>query len=189
MRKPFQEYPFKLDPRADYKEEYLYNKAKQNCESTTTWLYLGADTAIPTYAKIGITMGDLTSRSYSTARPTYYVFCGFKCRADLNALELAEIESCALRYLDDQFKNHDGTTKRVNHAESGRLSECFYDVDFDSFFVTLHDYLYGRYRRDFQVAGFYNYLDVCEGNFLLCEFNTKLVTLNEQNKYIRKVLR
>lgn len=189
MRKPFQQYPFKLDPRADYKEEYLYNKAKQNCESTTNWLYLGADTAIPTYAKIGITKGDLSTRSSSTARPTYYIFCGFKCEANLSAQQLIEIETSALHYLDSHFTNHDGHTKRVAHAESGRLSECFYNVNFDLFFVTLHDYLYDRHRRDFHVTGFYNNSDVCEGDFLLCEFNAKLVTLNEQNKYIRKVLR
>lgn len=187
MKRTKLEYDLELDPNACYKMEFIHNESKENFESTEKWLYLGADLRNSKYAKVGLTMGDLTSRSYSSTNPYYYIFCAFKCRHDIAKSKLKSIEESALRYLDSVFINPDGSTKRVPHAESGRMSECFYNIDFVDFLVALHDYLYENYRDYFLPCGFENEAGLDEGEFLDCEFN-KRISRNEINKYIRKTL-
>ncbi len=107
-----------------------------NFESPNKWLYVGADCRNLNFAKIGITMNDLRSRSYSSANPNYYLFCAFQCEQSTTKEQLERIEQCALIYLDDVFRYDNGLTKRACHFESGYLSECYYDVDFEDFFCT-----------------------------------------------------
>ncbi|MEQ9852085.1 hypothetical protein ABRP57_06620 [Pectobacterium aroidearum] len=188
MKKQKVKYDLKLDPNADYKAAWLHERNKRNFESLTKWLYLGADIKDDGFAKVGLTMKDLVSRSYSSANPNYYLFCAFKCRDDITTAEIQSIELGAVEYLDSMFSNKDGTSNRARHAESGRLSECFYNINFMDFFIGYHDYLYDEYRSDFIVSGFENDFGGDEGEFLDCEFNPRF-TLQEKNKFIRMILR
>lgn len=188
MKKQKQLYDRDLPADADYKMEWLYNRDKENFESTDKWIYLGADAQNPTFAKVGITMGDLASRSYSSANPNFYLFCAFQCVQSTTKSQLEEIERSAHCYLDRVFTKSDGSTKRVRHFESGRMSECYYDVDFNYFFQCLHDFLYENHSRFFSICGFYNDDDILEGDFLNCEFN-RHIPLEQSNRYIRMLLR
>ncbi|MGL4754486.1 MAG: hypothetical protein ACRCXB_19095 [Aeromonadaceae bacterium] len=132
-------------------------------------------------------MDDLASRSYSSANPNYYLFCAFKCRDDITKAEIENIERSAFEYLERVFANEDGTSNRACHAESGRLSECFYNINFTDFFISYHNYLYDKYRNEFIVCGFENELEEDEGEFLDCLFNPRF-TQQEKNKLIRMIL-
>ncbi|MEI7151706.1 hypothetical protein [Pectobacterium carotovorum] len=132
-------------------------------------------------------MDDLASRSYSSANPSYYLFCTFKCRDDIKKAEVENIERSAFEYLERVFANEDGTSNRTRHAESGRLSECFYNINFTDFFISYHDYLFDKCRNEFIVCGFENELGEDEGEFLDCEFNPRF-TQQEKNKFIRMIL-
>lgn len=187
MKKDKLVYDLELYPNACYKMEYIHNKAKENFESIEKWLYLGADIRDRGFAKVGLTMGDLTTRSSSSANPNYYLFCAFKCQSDISRAKLESIEKGALKYLDDIYTKHDGSSKRAVHAESGRLSECFYDIDFMTLFNDLHYYLYQNHCNDFILCGFESNSGFCEGEFLNCEFN-KLMSLDEINRHRRSIL-
>lgn len=187
MKRTKADYPLELDPHACYKTEHIHNKSKENFESTEKWLYLGADLKNNSFAKIGLTMADLTTRSSSSGNPNYYIFCAFKCENNITKLQLENIERSALKYLDSVFTNPDGSTKRALHAESGRISECFYDINFIRFFNIFHCYLYENHRTNFILVGFENDAGIIEGEFLDCEFN-KRISLDEINKNIRTIL-
>lgn len=118
---------------------------------------------------------------------SYYLFCAFKCRNDITKTEIENIERSAFEYLERVFTNEDGTSNRARHAESGRLSECFYNINFTDFFISYHDYLYDKYRNEFIVCVFENELGEDEGEFLDCEFNQRF-TQQEINKLIRMIL-
>ncbi|HCD4537500.1 TPA: hypothetical protein NBQ86_002512, partial [Enterobacter hormaechei] len=110
MKKQKVEYGLELDPNADYKMAWLHERNKKDFESLTKWLYLGADIKDSGFAKVGLTMDDLSSRSYSSANPNYYLFCAFKCRDDLTKTEVEKIERSTLEYLERVFANEDGTS-------------------------------------------------------------------------------
>ncbi|AFI89935.1 hypothetical protein EXT68_03790 [Pectobacterium parmentieri] len=188
MKKLKVAYSLPLDPNADYKMAWLHERDKRNFESLNKWLYLGADIKDDGFAKVGLTMDDLVSRSYSSANPNYYLFCAFKCRDNITKTEIKNIELGAVEYLELEFSNEDGTSNRARHAESGHLSECFYNINFTNFFISYHDYLYEKHHRDFLVTEFKNEFGDDEGNFLDCEFNPRF-TLQEKNKFIRMLLR
>ncbi|MFW5393975.1 hypothetical protein V1951_22175 [Yersinia sp. 2544 StPb PI] len=187
MRKPQRLYDLVLPADADYKMESIYERDKSNFESSDKWLYVGADARNPNYAKIGMTMGDLVSRSYSSANPGFYLFCAFQCEQSTTKSQLEEIERSALCYLDSVFKREDGTTKRVCHFESGRISECYYDIDFEYFFQLLHDYLYRNHARYFQINGLESNDRDIVGDFLDCEFNQHL-SREDINRYKEMIL-
>ncbi len=168
MKKPQQTYDLKI-PDDDYKIAAVMGRDKVNFESPNIWFYVGADCKNPGYAKVGITMGDLRSRSYSSANPNYYLFCAFQCMQDTTKSQLESIELNALTYLDGVFPNH-----RERHAESQRLSECYNDIDFEVFFPCLHDYLLDNHPHNFQTASFENAVGVEEGYALAWEFNHRL---------------
>lgn len=149
MRKPHQPYDLPI-PDDDYKAAYVMERDKLNFESTNIWVYLGADLNNPTFAKVGITMNDLRSRSSSTAHPSYYLFCAFQCDYDTTPEQLRQIERGALEYLDGVF----GPVKRVVHTESQRLSECYDGIHFEDFFFHLHDYLWEHHIRYFQTSSY-----------------------------------
>lgn len=187
MKRTARKYELELDPFACYKLESVYNESKENFESTRKWLYLGASARDKGFAKVGITMGDLTTRSSSSESPGYYLFCAFKCRNNITRSQLEEIEKSALNYLEEVFVDSDGLTMRALHHESGRSSECFYDVDFFSFFSELHYYLYENHCNYFLRCGFENEVGGDEGDFLDCEFNPGF-SRGEINKFIRMIL-
>lgn len=188
MKRTKREYDLELDPFACYKMEFVHNESKENFESTDKWLYLGANARDSEFAKVGITMGDLTTRSSSSESPGYYLFCAFKCRNSITRSQLEEIEKSALNYLESLFVYPDGSTKRALHHESERISECFYDVDFLDFFNELHYYLYQYHCNYFMLTVFENEARIDEGEFLDCEFNTRRMSLDEINKHIRSIL-
>lgn len=168
--------------------EYIHNQSKLNFESTTKWLYLGTNTRDSQFAKVGITMGDLTSRSSSSESPGYHLFCAFKCRDNISRSELERIEQSALNHLEKLFTYSDGSTKRASHHESERISECFYDVNFLDLFGELHYYLYENHCNYFIRSSFENNERGDEGDFLDCEFNRRNMSLSEVNRYIRMIL-
>lgn len=172
-----------LDPFACYKMEFLHNESKENFESTEKWLYLGANVRDIGFAKVGITMGDLTTRSSSSESPGYYLFCAFKCKYDITRPQLKSIEKNALIHLEGMFTYDDGSTKRASHYESEHLSECFFDVDFTDFLYELHYYLHENYRSYFVLCEFED-----EGKFIDCAFNEHHLSRNEINKNIRTIL-
>nr|WP_229915941.1 hypothetical protein [Rahnella sp. LAC-M12] len=147
----------------------VMERDKANFESPNIWFYVGADSRDPGFAKVGITMGDLRSRSYSSANPNYYLFCAFQCIQGTSKSQLESIELGALTHLDAVFPNH-----RTRHMESQRLSECYYNIDFEYFFSCLHDYLHDNHYSNFQTAGFVNELGDDDGYALAWEFNPLL---------------
>lgn len=187
MKRIARKYELELDPFACYKMESVYNESKENFESTKKWLYLGASARDSEFVKVGITMGDLTTRSSSSENPGYYLFCAFKCRSNISRSQLEEIEKSALSYLEKVFAYPDGLTKRAFHHDSRRSSECFYDVNFCDFFGELHYYLYENHCNYFMRHGFENELGGDEGDFLDCEFNGRL-SRDEINRWIRIIL-
>lgn len=186
MKRIKMEYDLELDPFACYKMEYLHDQAKENFESTEKWLYLGANTRDSGFAKVGMTMGDLTTRSSSSESPSYHLFCAFKCRHNIKESELKALEADTLRHLERIFIHSDGSSKRAMHSESGRLSECFYDVDFKEFLCELHLYIYENHRNFFTISGFENEYGADEGEFVDCEFNSRF-SRDEINNYIRMI--
>lgn len=62
MRKPQQ--TFDLEIPDDYKLASVLERDRADFESTNIWFYVGADYRDSRFAKVGITMGDLRSRSY-----------------------------------------------------------------------------------------------------------------------------
>lgn len=163
-----------IDATNDYKMQSILSENKKIFESTEKWLYLVADDANENYAKIGITMGDLQSRSYSSANPRYYIFCAFKCRYDIKKEQLERIESEVLKALDRRYTYDDGTTKRMLHFESKRPSECYNDIDFMDFFINLHDELYNHHSNYFLIGGLENGCGHDMGELLDCDFNSHI---------------
>ena len=150
----------------DYKMQSILMRDKDNFESIYQWLYLGADIQNPSFAKIGITTGDLTSRSSSSGNPNYYIFCACKCRHDISESKLKSIEQKVLIKFDKLYPN-----KRLRHAESRRMSECFNEIDFFNFFLDLHYELFHNYRSDFLDCIVEDNDGYELGQRLVCEFN------------------
>ncbi|WP_349855377.1 hypothetical protein [Pectobacterium aroidearum] len=185
MRKPYQSYDLEIPN--DFKMAAVMERDRLNFESPNIWFYVGADCRNLNFAKVGITMNDLKSRSYSSANPNYYLFCAFQCQQSTTKEQLKRIEHSALNYLDDVFRYDSGLTKRACHFESQYLSECYYDVDFEDFFVRLHDYLLDNHKRYFQTTSLDE--EGFEDSYALAwQFNPRL-SLNAKMSWIRKILR
>lgn len=174
-------------PERDYDLQCGEEEMRRDLESVEKWLYLGADCLDNSFAKVGMTMGDLTSRSYSSSRPSYFLFCAFKCRDKISFADIKRIEWGVLSIIDGKHRNSDGSSKRMRHFESGALSECFSPIDFDSFFKDVHDAIYDNFRNDFVVSGLVNEYDQDVGDFIDCIFNKKLG--RDHQKYKRMILR
>lgn len=171
---------------SDYKLEQLEWGTQRNFESIDKWLYLGVDNLDVNFAKIGITMGDLASRSYSSSRPSYYLFCAFKCKYNISQQDLKRIEEDVLSRIDYLYRNSNGSTKRMIHFESGALSECFYPVNFLDFYKDVHREIYEHHRSSFVICGLENEIGGDDGEFVDCIFNPKIRM--HQNSYIRMIL-
>lgn len=165
MRKPPQTYDLEI-PYDDYKMAAVMERDKENFESRNIWFYVGVDNNNPGFAKVGITMGDLSTRSYSTGNPGFYLFCAFQCNQGTTKSQLESIELGALAYLDSIFPNH-----RARHMESQRLSECYYHIDFESFFKCVHNYLLDNHRSNFLTAVYDNVVGFEGGHSLALIFN------------------
>ncbi len=189
MRKPFQRYDLPI-PDDDYKMKHVMERDKVNFESDRIWLYVGADYRNATYAKVGITMGDLRSRSYSSANPNYFLFCAFQCYPTTTKAELEGIETRVLACLDDVFTYDNGQTKRARHFESQRLSECYYDIHFEDFFACLHDYLWDRESRHFMTDEYVdsNDISVVYGGVISFLFNDRIPD-NVRRRFLRMIVR
>lgn len=91
MRKPYQSYDLEIPN--DFKTAAVMERDRINFESPNKWLYVGADCRNLNFAKIGITMNDLRSRSYSSANPNYYLFCAFQCQQSTTKEQLEVLNS------------------------------------------------------------------------------------------------
>lgn len=169
----------------DYKLEHVEQEAKRNFESTEKWLYLGADILDTNFAKIGMTMGDLASRSYASARPGYYLFCAFKFKHNISAQDVKRVENDVLRKIDCLHRNVDNSSKRVVHYESGQLSECFYPVNFFDFYKDVHFEIYNHHRDSFVICGYEDEFGMGVGEFVDCIFNARQ---NERHDEYRKMI-
>lgn len=171
-------------PDDDYKMQHVMTEAKKNFESIEKWLYVGANINNKRYAKLGITEGNLQSRSYATQEPGYYIFCAFKCNYNISKQDLEIIEHEILSYLDNVFVDGNGTSKRMRHFESNKLSECFHDVSFDDFLHCVHSTLYAKYLRHFPYGSVPDIYGNEVGDAIDCEFNNK-IPVETQMKYLR----
>lgn len=171
----------------DYKLEHTEQESKRNFESIDKWLYLGADAVDKNFAKIGMTMGNLASRSYSSSRPSYHLFCAFKFRYNISMQEVKRVEVDVLSRIDGLHRNEDGSSKRMIHYESGVPSECFYPVNFFDFYKDLHDEIYDHHRGSFVISGYENEYGVDDGEFVACIFNPR--QKKRHNEYIKIILR
>ncbi|AYV11532.1 MULTISPECIES: hypothetical protein [Shewanella] len=183
MKKPQQIYNLKI-PNDDYKIAAVMERDKANFESANIWLYVGTDGMKPEFAKVGITMGDLGSRSYCTGNPDYYLFCAFQCNIHTTKSKLESIEAGALNHLDSLFPKH-----RVPHRESGTLSECYRGIDFETFLISLNDYLLDKHHNDFQTVEYENAIGIVEGYALVCEFNNSILPRDEISRFQRLFIR
>ncbi|RXE52109.1 MULTISPECIES: hypothetical protein [Pseudomonas fluorescens group] len=174
-----------IDTFDDYKMEYVWERTKLDMESRDGWLYLGADASNPSFAKLGLTMGDLISRSYSSGNPNYYLFCAFKCRHDISLNELKIVENNILNRLEDLYRYSDGSTKRMRFYESRILSECFCDVNFIGFFQDLHYEIYENYRSYFVISGMDDGFGGTDGEFVDCLFSP---TLSDPHFYRKMII-
>lgn len=171
----------------DYKLEYVEQETKRNFESIDKWLYLGGDALDKSFAKIGMTMGNLASRSYGSSRPSYHLFCAFKFEYNISMQEVKRVERDVLSRIDGLHRNVDGSSKRMIHYESGLPSECFCPVDFFAFYKDLHDEIYDHHRDSFVISGYENEYGIDNGEFVDCIFNSH--HQKHHNEYIKMILR
>jgi len=170
-------------PDDDYKMQHVMTEHKKNYESLVKWLYVGANKNNKSYAKIGITNGNLQSRSYSTTDPDYYIFCAFKCNYNISKIDLESIESSVISYLDSIYADALGQSKRLQHAESNMLSECFHGIDFDDLLYQVHYALYTKHLRHFPLGSLTDNYGNHIGDIIDCEFN-KIIPLENKMKYM-----
>ena len=170
----------------DYKLEQQMHHIRQNFESTDKWLYLGADSLDSSFAKIGITMGDLRSRSYSSARPSYFLFCAFKFDIFITPQKMKKVEDEILSKFDQIFVDDEERSKRMVHFESGKISECYSNINFFDFYKVLHAEIYNEHRNSFVISGYEDELGNDEGEFVECIFNSRLP--NPHRSYIDMIL-
>ncbi|MGC3819338.1 hypothetical protein [Acinetobacter sp. G11] len=175
------------DDGRDYKMSEVLQDNRQSFASVKKWLYLGADDRDSNFAKVGITEGNLASRSYSSANPRYYLFCAFKFKYNISKEDMEFVENDILLKLDNRWCDRYGRSKRLRHYESNVLSECFEDVDFVDFYKDLHYLIYTYHRDKFEISGYQaNEFDESEVEFIYCIFNKKLP--KKENVYIEMIL-
>lgn len=157
----------------DLKLSHVLEVDQKNFESALKWIYIGADIRDAYYAKVGLTTGDLQSRSYSSARPTYYLFCGFKARHDISKERLEIIEKNILYELDNKYRFAE---YRLKHAESSELSECYFGIPFSRVFRSVHQVIYDNHSNDFITCEYESRFNgFSRGSSIKCVFNHKLV--------------
>lgn len=171
----------------DYKTEQLMHDAIQNLQNVNKWMYLGADITNPFWAKIGITAGDLRSRSYSSANPNYFIFCAFQFRYNITYDEMRKVEMDMHNMFDNEFRHMYRNSRRLRHYESRRLSECYCPVDFSFVFEKLHYVLFHNYSLYFEKIGYENEIGEVDGATVYCEFSPTL-SMQEQKELLQKLM-
>lgn len=171
----------------DYKTDQLMHDAFQNLENEKKWLYLGADISNPDWVKIGITAGDLRSRSYSSANPNFFIFCAFQFKHNVTLEEMRKVEMDMHDKFDQDFIKEFGSSKRLHHFESGRPSECYCPVDFSYVFEELHRELFHFYSLYFYKIGYTNEIGDVDGETLYCEFSPTL-NLERKKSFLNKLM-
>lgn len=161
----------------DYKQAFVENETRNNFESINNWLYLGTDILDPSFVKVGITTGDLSSRSYSSARPSYYIFCAFKFKYNISRNEMENIEHDILNQMEKIYCYNPYCATRLLHFDSRQVSECFYPVNFFNFYKDLHFQIYDNHRESFVISGYEDY-----GEFVDCIFNPRRVNSDSDLK-------
>ena len=182
------EFEFEIEIQdLDYKTEQLMHDAIQNLQNVRKWLYLGADISNREWVKIGITTGDLRSRSYSSANPNYYIFCAFQFNYNVTMKEMRRVELDMHNKFDRYFISQYGSSRRLNHFESGRPSECYCPVDFLFVLEDLHYELFHNYSLYFSKIGYENEIDDIDGATVRCEFSPTLPK-KMQNKLLNRLM-
>ncbi len=171
----------------DYKMHHLNEVAMNIAKSTRKWIYLGADSDDNRFAKIGLTMDDLRSRSYSTSRPTYHIFCAFKCLPGVSKPDLKCIEKDLISRMDISHRNDDGSSKRILHHDSKKPSECFYPISFLDFFEYLHQLIHDHHRACFSTTALDDGAGGHYGSMIECLFNPR-IELPLQHRYRQRIL-
>ncbi|HHP6708641.1 TPA: hypothetical protein ACSE6Y_003751, partial [Acinetobacter baumannii] len=171
----------------DYKTEQLMHDAFQNLLNEKKWLYLGADISNHEWVKIGITAGDLRSRSYSSANPNYYIFCAFQFKYNVTIEEMRKVEMDIHYKFDQDFIKDYGISKRLGHYESGRPSECYFPVDFSYVFEKLHYELFHNYSLYFYKIGYENEIGDEHGATLYCEFSPT-IPIGTKKSLLQKIM-
>jgi len=164
----------------DYEIEQMMHDTIQNLQNAKKWLYLGADISNPEWVKIGITAGDLRSRSYSSANPNYYIFCAFQFDYKVTIEEMRKVEMEIHYKFDQDFRQMYGHSRRLPHYESRRLSECYWPVDFLYVFEKLHSELFHNYGLYFPKIGYENEIGDEDGETVYCEFSPTIDQTRKQ---------
>ncbi|MET4862870.1 hypothetical protein [Morganella morganii] len=176
-----------LDPYADYKMEWSHDQAVRNYESVKGWIYIGLDNYVSNRAKVGLTMGDLSSRSSSSGNPGLLLFCAFKCRHDITGVQLRSIEEDLIARLDLIYTDKDGKSLRMRHFESQKLSEWYGHIDTYAFVQNVHYILYRYHYNDFLAVELENDFGTIDGCYLDCIFN-ECYTQEEQANFREMLL-
>ena len=186
MKKPKVTCDLPIDSFADYKMEFSHAQAVKNFESVNGWIYIGLDNSVSDRAKVGLTTGDLGSRSYSSGNPDYFLFCAFKCRHDITEDQLRSIEKDLIARLDQHYKNKDEELLRIRHFDSQKLSEWYGGIDTTIFFQDVHYILYTFHFNYFLGVEVYNDVETIDGCYLDCIFNACYT--KEQQKNFQSML-
>lgn len=191
MKKEKVYYDLDIHESDDYKMAHVKQESLRELESIDGWVYIGANAANPRAAKLGITTGNLASRSYSSGNPDFFIFCAFKCKHNISPEMLVSIEKKLLLKFDEIYVDENGTSKRKRHYETGKLSEWYYEVDFIEFFLRVNYELYERFQHSFVVGDFYEGVGDEEfthkvGDTLDCMFNRRIP--EEQKRKYRRML-
>jgi hypothetical protein len=125
-----------FDPDAydDYKQAWVARESLRQENSVVGWIYVGMWTEQNDRAKVGLTTGTLGTRASSSQNPFYTLLCAFKVKDGVSSSKIHEIEQSVIRKLAQHYQ-------RINHVESGRLSEWFY-ADPHEFRDLIHDFLF-----------------------------------------------
>jgi hypothetical protein len=89
-----------------------------------------------------------------------------------------------LERLDGLFRYDYGASKRMYQYESGALSECYQNIIFQEFFVTLHQGIYDGFRHNSFISEMVNEIGMGYGEFVGCLFSHKI----PDRKYFRDMI-
>lgn len=185
MRKPISLYDLSELNSWSYEDDHeiklMMHNTMQDITSTDKWLYLGADITNSNWAKIGITSGNLSSRSYSSANPNYYIFCAFQFKHNVTKEQMRIVEKQLLYKFDQTFIDLQGNSLRLRHYESKNLSECYYPINFIYLLDILHSELYHNHSCNFITHEYENDFGGIYGGAVACVFSPTLDQATKQS--------
>lgn len=124
----------------DYKMEWVENENKRQEQSVVNWIYIGVDTRFYNMAKIGLTTGELGTRSSGSQNPFYSLYCAFKIKEGVTPNIVKGIENAVIDLLSQNYQ-------RISHVTTGRFSEWFY-ADCREIRELVYDFLYDNFNMD-----------------------------------------